>query len=90
MSEIGTGYICLNVLKKWSRLSDLETTVKALEMLVENPNPDDPLNYPICSEATDFFKLNTMAELREQYDFQDLKIEGAEDDDDDDIIIIED
>ena len=88
-SEIGTGYICLNVLKKWSRLSDLETTVKALEMLVENPNPDDPLNYPVCSEATLFFRDNTMAELREQYDFEDLKIEGAEDDDDD-IIIIED
>ena len=40
----GTGYICLNVLKQWSRLSDLETTVKALQKLVENPNPDDPLN----------------------------------------------
>ncbi len=81
----GTGYICLNVLKKWSRLSDLETTVKALQMLVEHPNPDDPLNYPICAEATEFFKENSMEDIREQFDFAD-----EDDDDDDDIIIIPD
>ncbi len=84
----GTGYICLNVLKKWSRLSDLETTVKALQMLVENPNPDDPLNYPLCLEATEFFKKNTMDEIRAKY-----KIAIEEDekpDSDDDIIIIDD
>ncbi|MHA1294269.1 MAG: ubiquitin-conjugating enzyme E2 [Promethearchaeota archaeon] len=80
--EAGTGYICLNVLKKWSRLSDLETTVKALQMLIENPNPDDPLNYDICLEAADFFRENPMEKIREQFDF--------EEDDDDDIIIIED
>ena len=84
--QIGTGYICLNVLKKWSRLSDLETTVKALKMLVENPNPDDPLNYDICAEATEFFTVNSMEELKEKYDFK----EEVVDDDDDDIIIIDD
>ncbi|MFX1258439.1 MAG: ubiquitin-conjugating enzyme E2 [Promethearchaeota archaeon] len=84
--EKGTGYICLNVLKKWSRLSDLETIVKALKMLVKNPNPDDPLNYPICLEATEFFKKNTMEELRTQYQIEESEIE----DDDDDIIIIDD
>ncbi|MFW9825595.1 MAG: hypothetical protein ACFFE4_21815, partial [Candidatus Thorarchaeota archaeon] len=26
----GTGYICLNILKQWSRLSDLESTIEAL------------------------------------------------------------
>lgn len=84
--QIGTGYICLNVLKKWSRLSDLETTVKALKMLVENPNPDDPLNYDICAEATEFFRENSMESLKEKYDFK----EEIDDDDDDDIIIIDD
>jgi len=84
--QMGTGYICLNVLKKWSRLSDLETTVKALKMLVENPNPDDPLNYDICAEATDFFRVNSMEELKKQYDFKEEVVE----DDDDDIIIIDD
>ncbi|TFF98320.1 MAG: hypothetical protein EU541_06970 [Promethearchaeota archaeon] len=65
--EKGTGYICLNILKKWSRLSDLETTVKALKMLIKNPNPDDPLNYPMCLEAAEFFKENSMKTLRKKY-----------------------
>ena len=82
----GTGYICLNVLKKWSRLSDLETTVKALKMLVENPNPEDPLNYDICLDATEFFKEHSMEELKEQYNYSDSQAG----DDDDDIIIIDD
>jgi ubiquitin-protein ligase len=81
----GTGYICLNVLKKWSRLSDLETTVKALQMLIENPNPDDPLNYDMCLEAADFFRENPMSEIREQFDF-----EETDDEDYDDIIVVED
>jgi len=84
--ETGTGYICLNVLKKWSRLSDLESTVKALQMLVENPNPDDPLNYPICLEATEFFKQNTMEDLRDQYKIEKAEVEEAEED----IIIVDD
>lgn len=50
-----TGYICLNVLKTWSQLNDLSTTLKALEMLVTHPNPSDPLNYPMCLEATRYF-----------------------------------
>jgi ubiquitin-protein ligase len=69
-----TGYICLNVLKKWSQLSDLSTTIKALEMLVEHPNPEDPLNYPMCLEATQYF----------------IDHPPAEEDDDDDILIIPD
>ena len=83
----GTGYICLNVLKRWSRLSDLETTVKALKLLVENPNPDDPLNYPICTEAAEFFKQNTMEELRVQYNIKEEEVVAEESDD---IIIIDD
>lgn len=85
----GTGYICLNVLKRWSRLSDLETTVKALQMLIENPNPDDPLNYDICLEAADFFRDNPMEDIREKFDLDAIEDE-EDDDDDDDIIIIDD
>ena len=85
--EPGTGYICLNVLKKWSRLSDLETTVKALKMLVANPNPDDPLSYPVCLKATEFFKQKTMADLREQYG---LEEEEGEEEEEEEIIIIDD
>ncbi len=85
----GTGYICLNVLKKWSRLSDLETTVKALMSLIQNPNPDDPLNYPICLDAAEYFKKKTMNEIKEELGImeEDFEEEGDEDDDDDVLII---
>lgn len=86
----GTGYICLNVLKKWSRLSDLQSTVKALEMLVENPNPEDPLNYDPCLEATEYFKQNTMKALRKKYNEEIEELEKGKDDGEDDIIIIDD
>jgi len=85
-NELGTGYICLNVLKQWSRLSDLETTVKALKKLVENPNPEDPLNYDICLKAAEFFKKTTMDVLRKQYNIEELE----EEQDEDKIIIIDD
>jgi len=82
--ESGTGYICLNILKKWSRLTDLETTVKALQKLVVNPNPDDPLKYDICSEAAKFFKQNTMEDLKKEFNIEeDLEEEK------DDIVIID-
>ncbi|MFX0018882.1 MAG: ubiquitin-conjugating enzyme E2 [Promethearchaeota archaeon] len=81
----GTGYICLNILKQWSRLSDLETTVKALEKLLEDPNPDDPLNYNICLEAAEFFKKVDIETLKKQYHTRELN-----DEDNDDIIIIDD
>ncbi len=83
----GTGYICLNVLKKWSRLSDLETTTKALKSLVENPNPDDPLNYPTCLEAAELFKNRSMADIKEELDITEEEIEETEDEEEDVIIL---
>jgi len=88
-STSGTGYICLNVLKKWSRLSDLETTVKALESLIKNPNPDDPLNYPICLEAAEFFKHKSMDDLRKKFETKEEEPE-KEGEEEEDIIIIDD
>jgi len=85
----GTGYICLNVLKKWSRLSDLETTAKALKSLVENPNPDDPLNYPPCLEASELFKKKSMADIKEELNITEEKVEEKEEEDED-VLIIED
>jgi len=83
----GTGYICLNVLKQWSRLSDLESTVKSLQKLIENPNPDDPLNYDICTKAAEFFKKNPIEEIRKNYNNAE---ELVEEKDEDDIIIVDD
>lgn len=62
----GTGYVCLNVLKKWSKLSDLSTSVNALKLLVEHPNAQDPLNYPECLEAAEYFKANPMQDILEE------------------------
>jgi ubiquitin-protein ligase len=84
----GTGYICLNVLKKWSRLSDLETTIKALKLLVENPNSDDPLNYPICLRAAEYYKNTPIENLKKEYGIDES--EDDIDEKDDDIIIIDD
>ncbi len=86
----GTGYICLNVLKKWSRLSDLETTVKALKSLIKNPNPEDPLNYPMCLDAAEYFKKTTMKEIEEELGIMEEDFEDGAEEDDDDILIIED
>jgi ubiquitin-protein ligase len=87
-SEQGTGYICLNILRKWSRLSDLVTTVKALRILVENPNPDDPLDYPGCSEAAKYFKKHKIEKLKKKYSSE-IDLQDLDDDKDDDIIIID-
>ena len=65
-----TGYICLNVLKKWSQLSDLTTTVKALEMLITHPNPEDPLNYPSCLESAQYFTDNPPQEEENEDDIK--------------------
>jgi len=89
LKVLGTGYICLNIIRQWSKLSDLETTVKSLEKLVENPNPDDPLQYDICLEAAEFFKKNSMEELRKIYK-QYEKEEAKKDNDQDEIIVIKD
>ena len=63
----GTGYICLNVLRKWSKLTDLETTIKALIKLVENPNPEDPLQYDLCTEAAEYFTNNPIDKVLKKH-----------------------
>ncbi|MFW9822513.1 MAG: ubiquitin-conjugating enzyme E2, partial [Candidatus Thorarchaeota archaeon] len=80
------GYICLNILKQWSRLSDLESTIEALRKLVENPNPDDPLKYDICLKSAEFFKKNSMGSLKEKYNIEDRE----EEKDDEKILVVDD
>jgi ubiquitin-protein ligase len=88
-SELGTGFICLNILKKWSRLSDLVTTIRALRILVENPNPQDPLDYPQCLEAATFFKKYKIEDLKQKF-FPEKKDKDSNDKKNNDIIIIKD
>ena len=84
-NTLGTGYICLNILRKWSKLSDLETTVKSLQFLVENPNPEDPLQYHICIDAASFFKKHPIEELKKIFKVE--KFYPINDKSDEDIVI---
>lgn len=84
-NSFGTGYICLNILRKWSKLSDLETTAKSLRILVENPNPEDPLQYNICLDAASFFKEHSMEELKKLFKIE--SFHKLNENKDDDIII---
>ena len=79
-NKSGTGYICLNILKKWSRLSDLETSIKALKKLVENPNHDDPLSYDSCLKAAEYFKEHSIELLMEEFTSNDKEEEQEMDD----------
>lgn len=87
ITRLGTGYICLNILRQWSRLSDLETTVKSLVKLVENPNPDDPLQYEICLEAADFFKKNSMKDLKRIFERDKVKKDKRASEEEDIILV---
>jgi ubiquitin-protein ligase len=90
-SNQGTGYICLNILKQWSRLSDLVTIVKALEILVENPNPDDPLDYPYCLEAAKYFKKHKIEKLKKKFEIESNTQESEDkENNNDDIVILDD
>ncbi len=84
----GTGYICLNILKKWSRLSDLVTTIRALKILIENPNAEDPLDYPECLEAANFFKKQNIEKLKKKFSSEE-EYRDSEKEENDDIIIID-
>jgi ubiquitin-protein ligase len=81
-TSLGTGYICLNILRKWSKLSDLETTAKSLQILVENPNPEDPLQYNICIDAASFFKKHPIEELKKIFKVESFYQTEVKNDDD--------
>ena len=45
------GYICLNILKKdWSSVKTLTQIMLGIQILLDNPNPDDFLVYDIAEE----------------------------------------
>jgi ubiquitin-protein ligase len=55
----GDGSVCWKMIREWGKNFSLATLVKGLQLLVENPNPDDALNrIPICVQAASFFKDN--------------------------------
>ncbi|MBI5635729.1 hypothetical protein HY993_02080 [Candidatus Micrarchaeota archaeon] len=48
------GKVCIRLLNKWSASQTLTDIVKAIQSVLENPNPDDPLD----REAADYFRQN--------------------------------
>jgi ubiquitin-protein ligase len=53
----GTGVVCWQALKKWMKTFNLRGLILGLRILVENPNPDDPLKFPpVCLQAAEYFK----------------------------------
>jgi len=55
----GNGLVCWKMIREWGKNFSLTTLVRGLQLLVENPNPDDALNnIPICVQAASFLKDN--------------------------------
>ncbi len=52
----GTGVVCWGMLKKWTQRNTLLSLLEGLKLLVENPDPTDPIYNPsICLEAAKYF-----------------------------------
>jgi ubiquitin-protein ligase len=45
------GRVCIQLLNEWSGMQSLVNVVEGLKRMVENPNPDSPLN----TEAAKYF-----------------------------------
>lgn len=53
----GYGRVCMEMLN--IGISTLFELVRGLQVLVENPNPTSPLNYPTCLKAKKFFEKHS-------------------------------
>ena len=60
----GDGVVCWDILKKWIRIFNLISIIKGIKFLIENPNPDDPLRYPICKEAAMWFRAKSIKVIK--------------------------
>ena len=56
----GPGVFCLGMIEKWLPsnypIINLPTLIRVIKCVVENPNPDDPIGFPTCREAAEWFK----------------------------------
>jgi ubiquitin-protein ligase len=50
------GFVCTNILARWTFRSNLYKFIKGIESLLSNPNPDNPFETPSCEKASDYFK----------------------------------
>lgn len=49
------GYVCTKLLDHWDFKSNLATFIKSLEILLTNPNPDNPFGSDSCTRAAEYF-----------------------------------
>jgi ubiquitin-conjugating enzyme E2 C len=50
------GYVCTKLLERWEFKSDLVTFIKGIEILLANPNPDNPFGSDSCTRAAEYFR----------------------------------
>ncbi|MCD6331093.1 MAG: hypothetical protein J7L80_02710 [Thermoplasmata archaeon] len=49
------GYVCTKLLEGWSFRSNLLAFIKGLEVLLANPNPQNPFETDACTRAAEYF-----------------------------------
>jgi len=52
------GYVCTKLLEKWDFKSTLATFIKSLEVLLSDPNPDNPFGSDSCTRAAEYFRTH--------------------------------
>ena len=50
------GYVCTKLLERWGFKSNLVTFIKGIEILLTNPNPDNPFGSDSCTRAAEYFR----------------------------------
>lgn len=49
------GYVCTKLLEKWDFKSNIAAFIRGIEILLTNPNPDNPFGSDSCTRAADYF-----------------------------------
>jgi|YelNatPaOPRAMG01_1025707.scaffolds.fasta_scaffold09540_9 ubiquitin-protein ligase len=50
------GYVCTKLLENWDFRSTLTTFIKGIEVLLANPNPNNPFGNDLCTRAAEYFR----------------------------------
>jgi ubiquitin-protein ligase len=58
MNPLDGGYVCTRLLDEWKFGSTLFSFIKGLETLLANPNPKNPYDTDICTQAAEYFNKN--------------------------------
>jgi len=56
MSPEDGGYVCTKLLENWDFRSTLTMFIKGIEILLANPNPENPFGSDSCTRAAEYFR----------------------------------